>query len=206
MNTVISSGVQAEEQAYRNRLRRAQAGTRRYASRGPGRGAGGGDPAAGGVGDSRHIREAADGLRSMGYELRLAQTAIPGKQPENYLRIMDPAYTAHGIGYLTPTMFSFSRALDRQRLASLPGAALTGSSVNFSHVQSAQPGLAAARLLKDGLPDRHGVPTASSRTPSAAAASTGPPQRVWDVGSFLDAALACRPEQKVALMLELLLR
>lgn len=157
-----------------------------------------------GSGSSRHVREAADGLRAMGYELRLAQTAVPGKQPENYLRIMDPAYTAHGIGYLTPTMFSFSRGIDRQRLARVDGAALTGSSVNFSHVQSAQPGLAAARLLKEGVPDRHGVPSASSHTPAAAPASTGPPERVWDEESFLDAALACRPEQEVLLMLELL--
>jgi hypothetical protein len=44
---------------------------------------------------SRHIREAADSLRAMGYQLRLARTAISGKRPENYLRIMDPAYTAH---------------------------------------------------------------------------------------------------------------
>ena len=84
----------------------------------------------------------------MGYELRLAKTAVPGKTPENYLRIMDPSYTAHGIGYLTPTMFSFSRALDRERLSGLPGAALVSNAVNFSHVGSAQSGLTAARLLR----------------------------------------------------------
>jgi len=104
-------------------------------------------------GASRNIGAAADGLLAMGYELRLAKTTAPGKRPENYLRIMDPAYTAHGIGYLTPTMFSFSRAFDRERLDSLPGATLATSSVNFSHVESAQPGLTAARLLKEGQTD-----------------------------------------------------
>jgi hypothetical protein len=103
-----------------------------------------------GSGASRNIREAADSLRAMGYELRLAKTTVPGKRPENYLRIMDPQYTAHGIGYLTPTTFSFSRAIDRERLARLPGATLANSSVNFLHADSAQPGLAAARLLKEG--------------------------------------------------------
>jgi hypothetical protein len=48
-------------------------------------------------GSSRNVREAADGLLAMGYELRLAKTTVPGKTPENYLRIMDPSYTAHGI-------------------------------------------------------------------------------------------------------------
>ena len=34
-----------------------------------------------GTGASRHIREAADGLRAMGYELRLARTTIPASAP-----------------------------------------------------------------------------------------------------------------------------
>src|ERR1039458_643016 len=46
-------------------------------------------------GTSPNIREATDGLRAMGYMLRLAETNVPGKRPENYLRIMDPKYTAH---------------------------------------------------------------------------------------------------------------
>ena len=99
-------------------------------------------------GASRNVRRAANGLRAMGYELRLAKTTVPGKSPENYLRIMDPGYTAHGVGYLTPSLFSFSRGSDRERLASLPSATLVSNSVTFSHVKSAQPGLNAARLLK----------------------------------------------------------
>jgi hypothetical protein len=98
-------------------------------------------------GTSPNIREAVDGLLAMGYTLKLA-TARPGKQPENYLRIMDPKYTAHGVGYLTPGTFSFSRMTDRDRLEGRPGASLLTNSVNFSHVESTQPGLDAARLLK----------------------------------------------------------
>jgi hypothetical protein len=99
-------------------------------------------------GTSPNILEAVNGLRAMGYTLKLAETNVPGKRPENYLRIMDPKYTAHGIGYLTPKNFSFSRMSDRDRLAELPGATLVSSAVNFSHVKSAQPGLDTARLLK----------------------------------------------------------
>jgi hypothetical protein len=99
-------------------------------------------------GVSRNVREAAEGLRALGYELKLATTTVPGKSPENYLRIMDPGYTAHGVGYLTPSLFSFSRGSDRERLANLPGAKLRGKSVTFPHVDSARPGLDAARLLR----------------------------------------------------------
>ena len=99
-------------------------------------------------GVSRNVREAAEGLWALGYELRLAKTTVPGKAPENYLRIMDPGYTAHGVGYLTPSLFSFSRGSDRERLANLPGAKLRGKSVTFPHVDSARPGLDAARLLR----------------------------------------------------------
>ncbi len=99
-------------------------------------------------GASRHVREAAESLRAMGYELKPATTTVPGKRPENYLRIVDPRYTAHGVGYLSPSLFAFSRRSDRERLAGLRGAMMTGSAVTFSHAESAQPGLAAARQLK----------------------------------------------------------
>ena len=98
-------------------------------------------------GKGPNIREAVDGLLSLGYRLRRPKTS-PGKRPENYLRIMDPAYTAHGVGYLTPTAFSFSRMSDRQRLMDLPGAQPISNAVNFSHVRSAKVGLDAAKLLK----------------------------------------------------------
>jgi hypothetical protein len=69
-------------------------------------------------------------------------------------------------------MFSFSRAMDRERLAILLGATVTNSSVNFSHVDSAQPGLAAARLLKEGTQDREPDKVLST---SQSAPSTTPP-------------------------------
>ena len=98
-------------------------------------------------GTSPNIRKAVDGLHAMRYTFKLAK-ASPGRQPENYLRIIDPKYTAHGIGYLTPGTFSFSRTSDRDRLKDMPGARTVSNAVNFSHVDSAQPGLDAARLLK----------------------------------------------------------
>jgi hypothetical protein len=54
-----------------------------------------------------------------------AATARPG-----------PRYTAHGVGYLSPSLFAFSRRSDRERLAGLPGAMMTGSAVTFSHAES----------------------------------------------------------------------
>jgi hypothetical protein len=79
---------------------------------------------------------------------------------------------------------------------------VTGSSINFSHVESAQPGLAAARLLKvEPQPDQDDLSTAPVHT---AATGQVPPGRMWDEESFLDAARACRPEHEVALMQELI--
>jgi hypothetical protein len=72
---------------------------------------------------------------------------------------MDPMYTAHGVGYLTPGVFSFTRGFDREQLAALPGAMMTDSAVNFSHVASALPGLEAAQLVRE---DR-GEPRATTK-------------------------------------------
>src|SRR5260221_4970197 len=66
---------------------------------------------------SPHIRDAVDRLRTMGYDLIPAETRIAGKRPENYLRVMDPGYTAHGTGYLTTGNFSFTSTFDLERLA-----------------------------------------------------------------------------------------
>jgi hypothetical protein len=100
-------------------------------------------------GASRNVRAATDGLRAMGYELKLAETNRPGRRPENYLRIMDPNYRAHGMGLITPSLFSFTRGVDQDTLLGLPGARRRGSSVVLSHVESAQPGLDAARRIKN---------------------------------------------------------
>src|SRR5512142_3335210 len=47
-------------------------------------------------GASPNVRAAIAGLRELGFNLTLPKTR-PGKVPENYIRIMDPRYTAHGI-------------------------------------------------------------------------------------------------------------
>jgi hypothetical protein len=99
-------------------------------------------------GASPNVRAAVEGLRTLGYELILPETNVPGKLPENYLRIMDPKYTAHGVGYLWPTYFGFSSMADRERLLRLPEAKPQAAQVKFSHVESVQPGLNAAKLLK----------------------------------------------------------
>jgi len=98
-------------------------------------------------GASPNVRPAIAGIRELGYDLNFPKTR-PGKVPENYIRIMDPRYTAHGIGYVTPTYFAFTRATDREVLSGLRGAELLTSAVKFSHVESAQPGLDAAKLLR----------------------------------------------------------
>jgi len=98
-------------------------------------------------GASPNVREAIAGLRELGFDLTLPKTR-PGKVRENYIRIMDPRYTAHGIGYITPTYIAFTRASDREVLSSLPGAEQLPSYLRFWHVESAQPGLDAAKLLK----------------------------------------------------------
>jgi hypothetical protein len=97
---------------------------------------------------SLNVRAAVEGLRALGYELKLAKTNVPGKPPENYLRIIDPKYTAHGVGYLWPTYFGFSSTADRERLLRMPEAEPQAAQVKFSHVESVQPGLNAAKLLK----------------------------------------------------------
>ena len=52
-----------------------------------------------------------------------------------------------GVGYLTPGALSFSRTSDRDRRKGLPGHWLVSNAVNFSYVEGALPGLAAARRL-----------------------------------------------------------
>ena len=64
----------------------------------------------------------------------------PGTKPrEKYLRIMHPAYTAHGIGFLTLSSVGFSRRSDRDRLADLDGAQPLAPSVTW--LFPSQPGI-----------------------------------------------------------------
>jgi hypothetical protein len=105
-------------------------------------------------GASPNVHEAISGLRELGFDLTLPKTR-PGKVPENYIRIMDPRYKAHGIGYITPTYFAFTRASDREVLLGLPEAEPLTSAVKFWHINSAQPGLDAAKLLKSRQESSH---------------------------------------------------
>jgi hypothetical protein len=95
---------------------------------------------------SPNIREVTDGLLALGYTLKSPESK--SGRPGNYVRFLDPNYTAHGIGYVNPSTFGFTRKLDRDRLKDLPGARPGNGVVYFPHQQSAQPGLAAAKLLK----------------------------------------------------------
>lgn len=99
-------------------------------------------------GSSPNVRAAADGLRDLGYDLKPATTTVRDKLPENYVRFIDPKSPASAVGYLTPTYFGFARAGDRQRLADLTGHQLLAAMVKFSHIDSVEPGLHAAKLLK----------------------------------------------------------
>jgi hypothetical protein len=101
-------------------------------------------------GASPNVRAAIAGLRELGFDLTFPKTR-PGKVPENYIRIMDPRYKAHGIGYISPTHFAFTRGSDREMLSGLAGAERLSSLVKFWHVESAQPGLDAARLIKGSI-------------------------------------------------------
>lgn len=117
-------------------------------------------------GTSLNVREAIEGLLARGYALRIPETNVPGKRPENYLRIMDPGYSAHGVGYLTPSTFSFSRMSDRDVLIGLPGATPVTNAVNFSHAESAELGLHAAQILMETA-ENSGSSSPSSATITA---------------------------------------
>ena len=82
---------------------------------------------------SLYLGAAAEALQALGYELRASNVRKSGTKPrENHLRIMHPAYTAHGIGYLKLSNVTFTRWSDRGPLGDLGGAKLTDREVIFS--------------------------------------------------------------------------
>jgi hypothetical protein len=98
---------------------------------------------------SPHLRAAAEALQALGFELRVPKVRRPGtKPPEKYLRILHPAYTPHGIGFVDLTSVGFSRWIDRDRLADLDGAQLTERDVVFSIATGIDQALSAARLIE----------------------------------------------------------
>ena len=98
---------------------------------------------------SPHLRAAAEALQALGYELRASNLRNPGMKPrEKYLRIMHPAYTAHGIGYLKLSNVTFTRGSDRGPLGDLGGAQLTDREVVFSIANGIDEALSAAKLIE----------------------------------------------------------
>ena len=97
---------------------------------------------------SPYLGPAAEALQALGYELRPSNVRKPGTNPrENHLRIMHPAYTAHGIGYLKLSDVTFTRRSDRGPLGGLSGARLTAPEVIFSIANGIDEALSAARLI-----------------------------------------------------------
>jgi len=97
---------------------------------------------------SLYLGAAAEALQTLGYELRASRVRKPGTKPrENHLRIMHPAYTAHGIGYLKLSNVTFTRWSDRGPLGDLSGAKLTDREVIFSIASGLDEALSAAKLI-----------------------------------------------------------
>lgn len=97
---------------------------------------------------SPYLGPAAEALQALGYELRPSNLRKPGTKPrENHLRIMHPAYTAHGIGFLKPSNVTFTRRSDRGPLSGLSGAKLTDREVIFSIANGIEEALSAAKLI-----------------------------------------------------------
>jgi hypothetical protein len=80
---------------------------------------------------SPKLRDTVAELKKVGYELRLPERHKGTGPREKYLRIMDPALTAHGAGYVRPGSLILTRQADRDVLAQMPGAIVTGSGVRF---------------------------------------------------------------------------
>jgi hypothetical protein len=97
---------------------------------------------------SPYLGPAAEALQALGYELRPSNLRKPGTKPrENHLRIMHPAYTAHGIGFLKLSDVTFTRRSDRGPLGGLSGAKLTDRGVIFSIANGIDGALSAAKLI-----------------------------------------------------------
>jgi Zn-dependent peptidase ImmA (M78 family) len=97
---------------------------------------------------SPHVREAADGLRELGYVLIAPAVRVPGKRAQPYLRFHDPARPGPAVGYLTPQNISFTR--DRKDLTKERGGRVIPSTgeVTVSHMGGAGRGLQIAAKLK----------------------------------------------------------
>jgi hypothetical protein len=93
------------------------------------------------------LRADLSAFREIGYELGVpkVRNGRPGAR-EPYIRLRNPALPGHDAGYVRAGWLYLTRHSDRDRLASLPGAHVTGSYDKFP--LDGESDLRAARLVK----------------------------------------------------------
>jgi hypothetical protein len=95
---------------------------------------------------SPYLDRMAQELRQLEYRLVAMQTAgMP-----DYVRFVDPQYTAHGTGEIHPSWILFTRREQREPLAGLPGADMRSDGVRFYFSSGTEQALHAAKLAKTG--------------------------------------------------------
>jgi hypothetical protein len=96
---------------------------------------------------SPRLRTDLSAFQKIGYELGVPKlrNGRPGAR-EPYIRLRDPAVPGHDAGYVRAGWLHLTRHSDFDRLASLPGARVTGSYIKFP--LDGESDLRAARLVK----------------------------------------------------------
>jgi hypothetical protein len=93
---------------------------------------------------SPYLREAAERLLGLKYRLVKMATA---EKPE-YVRVMDPFYSGHGVGELHANHLLFTRGPHREQLARMPGADERSNGVRFSIAGGIDQAMSAAEAVK----------------------------------------------------------
>jgi hypothetical protein len=96
---------------------------------------------------SPRLRADLRAFQEIGYELTVPKlrNGRPGAR-EPYISLRDPAVSGHEAGYVRAGWLHLTRRSDRDRLAGLPGARITGSYAKFP--LDGESDLRAARLVK----------------------------------------------------------